>query len=408
MKTPIVLVLMTGLGVAVTTLGSGLLSGPLIGGIAMADVQPEWYNCLTREVFTPEKQAWCDRWTTLQNGTYTVPAGFGPEAEMVTVTLENGQYEQPGQFRVELVNEPMWMVFGDLNGDGNDDAAVVLGVGVSDGSAVVTVLAAVMDIGGEAQALSPVVLGERVMLNSPITIDNQRIMLPQLTQTEVINRAFVTDNNRLSELAQLPTPERAEDVPDGTIVLSQTPDYAVRVFTEAGQPYINLFNKSTAILDVARGRALAIASVDGIRYQYTGHDGMPSVQVHVASSGAQTIQVNDQNLDTETTVTGTVSYLPRIAMPPHAVLEVVLEDSSRAGAPAITLASQQAVFGDRQVPIPFELVYDAEQINPRHTYTLRARILVDGQLRFINTTHTPVITGGNPTHQGVQVDPVGT
>ncbi len=61
-------------------------------------------------------------------------------------------------------------------------------------------------------------------------------------------------------------------------------------------------------------------------------------------------------------VTGTVSYLPRIAMPPSAILEVTLVDVSRADAPAITLASQGAIFGDRQVPIALELVYDLDQI----------------------------------------------
>ncbi len=68
--------------------------------------------------------------------------------------------------------------------------------------------------------------------------------MAQLTQIEVINRSFVADDGSLSELAQLPSPERAE-VPHGTIVFSQTPTYAVRVFTQQGQPRINLFNKST-------------------------------------------------------------------------------------------------------------------------------------------------------------------
>ncbi|MBE9138337.1 YbaY family lipoprotein [Nodosilinea sp. LEGE 07088] len=43
-------------------------------------------------------------------------------------------------------------------------------------------------------------------------------------------------------------------------------------------------------------------------------------------------------------------------------------DISRADAPAIVLASQSAIFGERQVPIPFELVYDPEQIDPRFSY----------------------------------------
>lgn len=103
-------------------------------------------------------------------------------------------------------------------------------------------------------------------------------------------------------------------------------------------------------------------------------------------------------------VTGTVSYLPRIAMPSSAILEVTLVDVSRADAPAITLASQGAIFGDRQVPIPFELVYDPDQIDPRFSYAVQARIIVEGQLRFITTTRFPVITQGNPTEVEVRVD----
>ncbi|MBE9110927.1 YbaY family lipoprotein [Nodosilinea sp. LEGE 07298] len=105
-------------------------------------------------------------------------------------------------------------------------------------------------------------------------------------------------------------------------------------------------------------------------------------------------------------VTGTVTYLPRIAMPPNAVLEVSLLDVSRADAPAITLATQSMVFGDRQVPLPFELVYDPDQIDPRFSYAVQARILIDGQLRFINTSRFGVITQGNPTEVEVRVDPV--
>ncbi|MFQ3629701.1 MAG: YbaY family lipoprotein, partial [Cyanobacteriota bacterium] len=43
----------------------------------------------------------------------------------------------------------------------------------------------------------------------------------------------------------------------------------------------------------------------------------------------------------------------------------------------------------------------------RYSYAVQARITVDGQLRFINTTRTSVITNGSPT-QGVEivVDPV--
>lgn len=386
--------------------GAGLVAAALVvmpGGQTMAQNKPEWHNCLTREVFSPAKQAWCDRWSTLQNGTYIVPLGFGPEPEFTTVTLENGEYNRPDQLLVSLANEPNWMAFGDIDNDGKDDAAVIFGVSQGGGTNLVTYVAAVMDIDGEAEALRPVALGDRILLNGPVTIDNQRVNVPQLTQTEV----FVVDGTSLSELAQLPSPERAE-VPDGTVVFSQTSTYAVRVFTQAGLPRINLFNKASGRQDLSGVGAIAESAVEGISFGSPGStiDGQPSVRVSIASNGAQTIEVNDTVQTNSASVTGTVSYLPRIAMPPNATLEVALVDVSRADAPAIVLASQSAVFGGRQVPIPFELVYDPEQIDPRFSYAVQARISVDGQLRFITTSSVPVITRGNPTNVEVRVDPV--
>jgi putative lipoprotein len=53
-------------------------------------------------------------------------------------------------------------------------------------------------------------------------------------------------------------------------------------------------------------------------------------------------------------IRGTAAYRERMALPPGAVLEVRLEDVSRADAPAELLASATIVT-DRQVPIPFAL-----------------------------------------------------
>lgn len=368
----------------------------------MAQTQPEWHNCMTREVFTPEKQAWCDRWSTLINGTYIVPLGFGPDPTFETVTLENGEYNRPGELLVSMAKEPNWLAFGDINGDGKDDAAVFFGVNQGGGTNLITYVAAVMDIDGEAQALRPVAVGERIMLNGPTTIDNQRINVSQLTQTEVVNRSFVVDSDSLSELAQLPGPVRPS-VPDGTIVFSQTSTYAVRVFTQQGQPRINLFNKTTGRQELNAVPATANVAAGGVTFT---HGGTPSVKVSIAANGAQTIEVNNAVQTNSASVTGTVSYLPRIAMPPNAILEVSLVDVSRADAPAITLASQGVVFGDRQVPIPFELVYNPDQIDPRYSYAVQARIIVDGDLRFITTSRFAVITQGNPTIVDVRVDPV--
>lgn len=392
-----------GAGLAAASLGSGVMAG----GQAIAQTQPEWHNCMTREVFTPEKQVWCDRWNTLINGTYTVPLGFGPEPTFETVTLENGEYNRPGELVVSMAKEPNWLAFGDINGDGKTDAAVFFGVNQGGGTNLVTYVAAVMDVDGAAQALRPVALGERIMLNGPTTIDNQRINVSQLTQTEVVNRSFVADSDSLSELAQLPGPDRPS-VPDGTIVFSQTSTYAVRVFTQQGQPRINLFNKTTGRQELNAARAIAVTSVEGLVFTTPSSpaQGQPAVRVSISPDGSQTFEVNDIVQTDSASVTGTVTYLPRIAMPPNAILEVTLVDVSRADAPAITLASQGMVFGDRQVPIPFELVYNPDQIDPRYSYAVQARIIVDGDLRFTTTRRFAVITQGNPTAVEVRVDPV--
>ena len=96
-------------------------------------------------------------------------------------------------------------------------------------------------------------------------------------------------------------------------------------------------------------------------------------------------------------VTGTLSYLYRIAMPPTAVAVVQLQDVSRANTSAPVIAEQKITFGDHQVPIPFELKFDASTIDPKHRYAVRANILVDGVVRFHTDQAYPVITRGHPS-----------
>jgi uncharacterized lipoprotein YbaY len=96
-------------------------------------------------------------------------------------------------------------------------------------------------------------------------------------------------------------------------------------------------------------------------------------------------------------LSGTVTYRSRIALPPSAVVEVKLQDVSRADAAAITVAEQTIATKGKQVPIPFHLAYDAGKINSRYSYAVQVRILVDGKLRWISTTRNAVLTQGAPT-----------
>ncbi|HEY9235308.1 MULTISPECIES: YbaY family lipoprotein [Phenylobacterium] len=96
-------------------------------------------------------------------------------------------------------------------------------------------------------------------------------------------------------------------------------------------------------------------------------------------------------------VTGAVTYRERILLAPPGMVTVTLADTSLADAPARVIATQ-VIEGATAPPFNFSLDYDPAQIIPNHTYTVSARIEVDGRLRFINDTQVPVITRGAPTH----------
>ena len=93
-------------------------------------------------------------------------------------------------------------------------------------------------------------------------------------------------------------------------------------------------------------------------------------------------------------VTGTLSYLQRIALPEGSEVTVQLRDVSRMDAAAVVLAEQR--FTTRsQVPLPFELTVDPRRIDPRMRYAVAARIERGGKLLFINDRIYPVLTQGH-------------
>ncbi|MFC1980180.1 YbaY family lipoprotein [Chloroflexota bacterium] len=99
------------------------------------------------------------------------------------------------------------------------------------------------------------------------------------------------------------------------------------------------------------------------------------------------------------TVTGTVTYREKIALPTQGVVVTVkVEDVSRSDAPAVTIGEQTIENPGNQVPIPFKIEYNPDDVDERYTYAMRVRIEVDGKLWFTNTTRHAVITRGNPTN----------
>ena len=97
------------------------------------------------------------------------------------------------------------------------------------------------------------------------------------------------------------------------------------------------------------------------------------------------------------TVTGTITYLERMALASNAVVEVKLLDVSRADAPAVTIG-EQTITSPGQVPVGFEIEYDPSRIDDRFSYAVRATIMEGDRMVFTTDTQYSVITRDSPTH----------
>ena len=94
------------------------------------------------------------------------------------------------------------------------------------------------------------------------------------------------------------------------------------------------------------------------------------------------------------TLQGTATYRERIALPPDAVFEAVLQDVSRADAPASVLGRAK-VEPAGQPPFRFEITYDDAVVQPGRRYAVRATVTHQGRLLFTTDRAYPVLDGRN-------------
>jgi uncharacterized lipoprotein YbaY len=196
---------------------------------------------------------------------------------------------------------------------------------------------------------------------------------------------------------------------------------ATQVFTAAGKqvPFPFELTYDPATIDPRMTYAVQVRITEDGKLRFisttmnpvlTRNAPVTDVKVEVQQVGtapAATSSVTPTAPITGAVLTGTVTYLQRMALPPNAVIEVVLADVSRADAPATIVATQTITAAGKQVPFPYELTYDPAAINPAMTYAVQARILVDGKLRFISTQRYPALTRGAPaTGINIVVQPV--
>lgn len=92
------------------------------------------------------------------------------------------------------------------------------------------------------------------------------------------------------------------------------------------------------------------------------------------------------------TVTGTALYRERMALPPGATFEAMLEDVSRAGAPATILGRYGPVPAGTP-PFAFKIEYADAAVVPGGRYNVRTSVRSGDKLLFITDRHVEALTG---------------
>lgn len=152
---------------------------------------------------------------------------------------------------------------------------------------------------------------------------------------------------------------------------------------------------TTAATYTVEGNQLELRTADGalaVSFQYgvaeaAGSDAATATDVTAGTAGMAS-------------VTGTVVYLQRIALPPDAMVTVTINNASLADAPPemTNLATTAFLTEGNQVPLPFELFYMEEDVMEGAMYSIGATIRsAAGELLFVSTEANLVITNGNPT-----------
>lgn len=134
-----------------------------------------------------------------------------------------------------------------------------------------------------------------------------------------------------------------------------------------------------------------VGSVDG--YRLEGEKLVLTVRV---APGTMTFTPAAATTQPSGVLTGTVLYRQRVALPTGSVINVQLQDVSKQDVAATVVASQTMTTTGENVPIPFTLMYDPAQITEKSTYALSVRIIIDGQLAWLNTSRYAVLTRGAP------------
>jgi putative lipoprotein len=100
---------------------------------------------------------------------------------------------------------------------------------------------------------------------------------------------------------------------------------------------------------------------------------------------------------------GTVTYLERMLLPRAANVRIMVMDTTDQTKPTVVIDRLIPTEG-RQVPIPFKIFLAKDSVDPKHSYTVRAEILIGGQVWFITKKAIPILTHDNPFNVHMVLD----
>lgn len=100
---------------------------------------------------------------------------------------------------------------------------------------------------------------------------------------------------------------------------------------------------------------------------------------------------------------GTVTYLERMMLPRAADVRIMVLDMTDQTEPKVIIERLIPTEG-RQVPIPFKVLLATGSVNPEHSYSVKAEILIGGKVWFITKKTIPVLTHGNPCEVHIVLD----
>jgi hypothetical protein len=164
-----------------------------------------WYNCRTREVWSPEKTAWCKKVERLKNTSYQLP-GLGEGNSAIKIQLQNGGYVNKEQKqRIIFIDQAGLITFGYLNNDEKNEDAVSLLVVNADPSNSFIYLTPVINVNQNPKNVGSVFLGDRVQVQS-IKLNNRQIEVklikhapndPKGTPTLPVTQIYRLEGNKL-------------------------------------------------------------------------------------------------------------------------------------------------------------------------------------------------------------------